>query len=214
MSFEKLISELSELGAEQEQMSKALPADDGADDDKIQAAAADGGDGDGAGADAGADAGDGDGASKDDDGEPMGKSLGMVTLENGEQVDAIDGTELVKALMARVETTEGQMQKALEGAVGLIKGQSAMIKSLSDQVAKLAGAGRGRKAAVTVHEKVGGAPLNKSEPAGMNADEFMAKALTAQAAGKIRGVDVAMIENCVNRGIAVPEGLVNKVVGQ
>lgn len=213
MSFEKLLSELQELGAEQETLNKALPADDGKDDDKIQAAAADGGDGDGDGDGAGDGDGDGDDAKGDKDGdEPMGKSLGTVTLESGEQVDAIDGTELVKSLMARVETSEGQMQKALEGAVGLIKSQGAMIKSLSEQVNKLAGAGRGRKAMLTVTEKTpAGQQMSKSEPAGMSGEEFMAKALTAQAAGKILAKDVSAIEMYLNRGMQIPAHLIARV---
>lgn len=209
MSFEKLISELEEMSTEQENLSKALPADEGKDEDKIQAAAADGGDGDGAAAGAG----DGDGdKDKDGDGDQMGKSLGTVTLEDGTQAEAIDGTELVKSLMARVETTEGQMQKALEGAIGLIKGQSAMIKSLSEQVAKLAGTGRGRKTVVTVTEKnPAGTPMNKSEPAGMTGEEFMAKALVAQSNGKILAKDVSAIEMYLNRGMPIPAHLIARV---
>jgi hypothetical protein len=212
MSFEQLLSEIQELSSEQETMSKALPAEDGK-DDKIQAAAADGGDMDGAGN------GEGDGATDDGaglgEGEQMGKSLGTVTLADGSQVEGIDGTELVKSLMTRVETSEDQMHKALEGALGLIKSQSAMLKSLTEQVGKLSNAGRGRKTAVTVHDKVGaGATMAKSEPSGMKPEEFLSKALSAQAAGRIRGHEVAMIENYVNRGMTVPEALVNKVVGQ
>jgi hypothetical protein len=204
MSFEQLLTDIQSLGVEQETLSKALPSGEGEDDDKIQAAADDGKkdeedlvqkDGD------------------DEDGDkPMSKSLGVVTLENGEQVDAIDGTELVKSLMARVETSEGQMQKALEGAVGLIKSQGAMIKSLSEQVSKLAGAGRGRKAVVTVTEKTpAGTPMNKSEAAGMTGQEFMAKALSAQAAGKILAKDVSAIEMYLNRGMQIPEHLIARV---
>lgn len=215
MSFEKLLSELTELSAEQETLTKALPAGDGKDDDKIQAAAEEGGDGDGAGAGDGDGDGDDKGGDGDGDGDQMGKSLGTVTLEDGSQAEAIDGTELVKSLMERVETTEGQMQKALEGAVGLIKSQGAMIKSLSEQVAKLAGAGRGRKTVVTVTEKTpAGQQMSKSEPAGLSGQEFMAKALTAQASGKILAKDVAAIEAYLNRGMAIPEHLVARVVGQ
>lgn len=207
MSFEKLLSELQELSTEQENLSKALPADDGKDDEKIQTAAADGGDGKGDGD--GDKDGDKDG---DGDGEQMGKSLGTVTLADGSQAEAIDGTELVKSLMTRVETTEGQMQKALEGAIGLIKGQSAMIKSLSEQVAKLAGTGRGRKTVVTVTEKTpAGTPMNKSEPAGMTGEEFMAKALQAQATGKILAKDVSAIEMYLNRGMPIPAHLIARV---
>lgn len=211
MSFDKLLSELQALGAEQDTMSKALPADEGKDDEKIQAAAVDGGDEGAAAAEAGAD-GDGDGDDDADGDEPMGKSLGTVTLPNGEQVEATDGTELVKALMARVETTEGQMQKALEGAIGLIKGQHTLIKSLTEQVSKLANAGRGRKAVVTVNEKTTAAgSLSKSEP-GMTGQEFMLKANSAFSAGKISGKELTVIDVCLRQSQPVDPTLISKVL--
>ena len=206
MSFEQLLSEIQEMSSEQETMSKALPAEDGK-DDKIQAAAEEGGDMEGAGD--GTEGAVAESGGEDED-EPMGKSLGAVTLENGETVEAIDGTELVKSLMARVESGEEQMQKALTGAIGLIKSQGEMIKSLSEQITKLSNAGRGRKAIVTVTEKTT-TPMAKSEPTGMSGQEFMAKALSAQAAGRIRGVDVAAIEGYLNRGMQVPAHLIERV---
>jgi hypothetical protein len=214
MSFEKLFSEIQELGSEQETMNKALPAGDGADDENIQAAAEDGGDMDGAGAEDGA------GEDTGDDGDDtLGKSLGTVTLADGTKADAIDGTELVKSLMSQVDelkssstAREGQMTKALEGAVGLLKTQQTMLKSLQEQVTKLGGVGRGRKAVLTISEKIpAGSAMNKSEAPGMSGQEFMAKALDAQKAGRIQGVEVATIEGYLNRGMPVPAHLIARV---
>lgn len=210
MSFENLLSELQQMSAEQETLSKALPTVEGKDDEKIRAAAAEAGDGEGKDD---KDGKDGKGGKDCGDGEQMGKSLGTVTLESGEQVDAIDGTELVKSLLTRVETTEGQVQKALEGAVSLIKSQGAMIKSLSEQVGKLADTGRGRKTVLTVTEKksVGETTLVKSE-SGMTPVEFMAKSNAAFTAGKITGKDLTVIDVCLREGHTVDAGLISKVM--
>ena len=212
--YEKLLEEL-------ETMAKAMPGDDGADDDKIQAAAAAANpdaDGDGENDVTGddlnpeglGDEGEGDG----DDEETMGKSFAL-KLEDGTELEAIDGTELVKSLMARVESNEGTVMKALGTAVDLLGKQGNMIKSLQDEVKKLAGEGRGRKTVVSVSEKpVAGATMAKSQGAadGLSANEFMAKALAAQASGRLTGLDVARAESALNKGLPVPQDVVNRVI--
>lgn len=204
MSFEKLMAELSSLSADQETMAKALPADDGKDEEKIQAAAGEGGsDGDAEDADEEGDGGD----------KPMAKSF-KFTLEDGTEVDAQDGTELVKSLQDRIAATEVTMAKALGSAVELIKGQASMIKSLSDSVKKLGGEGRGRKAVVSVVEKPapGASPMAKSEPAGVSHEVFFAKAMAAQKEGRLSGMDIAMAESCLNRGEVIPQSIVARVM--
>lgn len=214
--YEKLLEEL-------ETMAKAMPGDDAADDDKIAAAAANANpDADGDGDNdvtgehiepdgdegAGAEGGDGDGD------ETMGKSFAL-KLEDGTELEAIDGTELVKSLMARVESNEGTVMKALGTAVDLLGKQGNMIKSLQDEVKKLAGEGRGRKTVVSVSEKpVAGATMAKSQGAadGLSANEFMAKALAAQASGRLTGLDVARAESALNKGLPVPQDVVNRVI--
>lgn len=214
--YEKLLEEL-------ETMAKAMPGDDAADDDKIAAAAANANpDADGDGDNdvtgehiepdgdegAGAEGGDGDGD------ETMGKSFAL-KLDDGTELEAIDGTELVKSLMARVESNEGTVMKALGTAVDLLGKQGDMIKSLQDEVKKLAGEGRGRKTVVSVSEKpVAGATMAKSQGAadGLSANEFMAKALAAQASGRLTGLDVARAESALNKGLPVPQDVVNRVI--
>ena len=217
--YEKLLEEL-------ETMAKAMPGDEGADDDKIQAAAAAANpdaDGDGEndvtgddlspeGSKGLGDEGEGDGDG--DDEETMGKSFAL-KLEDGTELEAIDGTELVKSLMARVESNEGTVMKALGTAVDLLGKQGDMIKSLQDEVKKLAGEGRGRKTVVSVSEKpVAGATMAKSQGAadGLSANEFMAKALAAQASGRLTGLDVARAESALNKGLPVPQDVVNRVI--
>lgn len=206
-AFEKLMGEIADLGADQESMAKALPADDGKDEKKIQAAAAEGG----SDGDAGDNGGPGDGDA-DDDGKPMAKSF-KLTLEDGTELEAQDGAELVKALSDRLDATETSMAKALGSAVDLIKGQASLIKSLSDRVAKLSGEGRGRKTVVSVVEKPGpgASTMAKSEPAGMSTDVFFAKALTAQKEGRISGSDISLAETCLNRGEPIPAHIIQRV---
>lgn len=214
--YEKLLEEL-------ETMAKAMPGDDAADDDKIAAAAAEAnpdadGDGkndvtgDGLNPEGLGDEGEGEGDG--DDEETMGKSFAL-KLEDGTELEAIDGTELVKSLMARVESNEGTVMKALGTAVDLLGKQGNMIKSLQDEVKNLAGEGRGRKTVVSVSEKpVAGATMAKSQGAadGLSANEFMAKALAAQASGRLTGLDVARAESALNKGLPVPQDVVNRVI--
>lgn len=214
--YEKLLEEL-------ETMAKAMPGDEGADDDKIQAAAAAANpdaDGDGENDVTGDDLNpeglgdEGEGEGDGDDEETMGKSFAL-KLEDGTELEAIDGTELVKSLMARVESNEGTVMKALGTAVDLLGKQGNMIKSLQDEVKKLAGEGRGRKTIVSVSEKpVAGATMAKSQGAadGLSANEFMAKALAAQASGRLTGLDVARAESALNKGLPVPQDVVNRVI--
>ncbi|ATI15639.1 hypothetical protein [Bordetella phage vB_BbrM_PHB04] len=222
MSFDKLMAELDGLASEQETMSKALPAGDGEDDKNIQAAAAEGGDMDGEGDGAGGKP-DGDGAGEgegDGEGETLGKSLGTVTLEDGKQVEAVDGTELVKSLMGQLQALgtkqaegESQMFKALEQCVGLVKGQADLIKSMQGEIAKLRGEGRGRKTVLAITEKPGaGEQMNKSEPSGMTGSEFMAKSHAAFDAKKITGQELTTIDVALRTGAPVSAELIQKVV--
>jgi len=208
--FDKLMGELQALTTEQAELAKALPADNGEDEEKIQAAAAEGGAGDGDGDKGGMPDGD-----ADDKGQ-MAKSF-MVTLEDGTQVEAQDGTELVKSLVERINAKEGVMAKALEQTLNLVKGQADMIKSLSEKVAKLSNEGRGRKAVVSVVEKPApdantGTMVKSHQGGSVSHDEFFAKALTAQKAGRISGAEISLAETLLNRGQKIPDDLVTRVM--
>lgn len=199
-AFEALLGEL-------ETMTKALPAADVADDQKIQAAA----DGNG----------DADDDNKDgqDGGAPMTKSL-TVTLPNGEVIEAEDGTELVKSLMDQVGKQEDMMVKAMGGALNLIKhqgeqlkAQGELIKSLQDTVGKLGNQGAGRKSIVDVHQQV--TEMTKSlggqQEKGISATEFMAKSHAAFAAKKISGQELNTIDVCLRQGAPIDPSLLAKV---
>ena len=137
-------------------------------------------------------------------------------------MEAEDGTELVKSLMDQMASDREGVEQVIGATLDLVKSVRAsqakdreLIKSLQSQVASLSTKGTGRKAVLSVTEKKPAAEMRKSvdqEPEGMNAGEFMAKALDAQAAGKITGLDVARVESHLNHGTAVPEDIVNRVL--
>lgn len=232
MSFEKLLGELDELQA----LAKSAPADekmegegvDDSDDSTIAAAAAEGeaageaedaGEGAEGGEHAEPDADDMGGPSDGDaDDEPMGKSF-RFTLDTGEVMEALDGTEMVKSLMARFDTNEESMTKALGVAVDLIKSQGDLIKSqgeaiasLQNEVKRISGEGRGRKTVVSVAEKPTPEAMAKSEPAGVSSEEFMGKAMDAHKAGRITALQVSVAETALIKGLAVPADIVKRVL--
>ena len=215
MSFDKLLQELDVM---------AKSFDDSAkDDEKIKAAAAEseGGEDDDEDDHPEPDA-DNAGGPSDGDADnkpPMAKSFAF-TLENGEVIEAQDGTELVKSLMERVENTEGVIAKALGQAVDLIGKQGArmneqadLIKSLRADVTKLSSQGAGRKAVLSVAEKQTDATLAKSATSGMTKQEFFAKANSAFDAGRISGKELTVIDVSLRSGSEIDQGLMSKVVG-
>lgn len=207
--FQKLLGELT---AEAETMSKALPADDSTGDKKIQAAAEGGGE-------------DLEKKKEDDkDGEggegEMTKSF-KVQLADGTEVEAQDGTELVKSLFDRFDESEGVIAKALGATLNLVKSQAdaiksqgALIKSLNEKVSAISGEGRGRKAILTVVEKAtsGDATMAKSEDNGMTGQEFLAKSNAAFDAGKITGLQLSTIDVSLRNSVAIDPALVSKVL--
>lgn len=183
------------------------------DDERIQAAAGEG-DGDGA-----ADGGEGAG---DNDEDMLGKAM-EVTLDNGEKVQALDGTELVKSL---IQQTKAQEQELIEAATALtqtvnmvksfqqvIAKQDALIKSLQESVETIGKQGRGRRTVISIHDKPDGEGADLNKAMGMTVDQFLTKSLDAMKEGKITGTDVSRIESYLNRGMQVPEALIKKVAG-
>lgn len=212
--YAKFLEELQSLQGETETMAKSLPAA-GDDDENIQAAAgenaADEGD---ENPDAGADKA-GENADEaetgDEGGEEMGKSFSF-TLENGEVIEAVDGTELVKSLITRIDSTETDTKAAIDGLFGLVKSQAELIKSMHADMHKLASSGKGRKAVLSIAEK-NVAPateqMNKSlQPEGMTHKEFFSKALTLQGQGKLHGDVIRRAESLMNRGLPIPSDMV------
>jgi hypothetical protein len=210
-AFDALLADLTALKDDGEAMHKSYaPADDNGDDKNIAAAADDKGNGDL----------DDDGTNdktgkpvvnKEGEEAPMGKSFDL-TLDDGTKVEAFDATELLKAMGVRQDGVETALTKALGITIDTIKVQGDLIKSLQADVTRLANAGRGRKTAVTINDKIDPASLAKSEPTGMSPGEFMAKALTLQEAGKLTGLEVSRAESYLNRGLEIPADIRSKVM--
>jgi len=191
MSFEALIEELEEL--------KVLKKSADQDDKKIQG---------------NENENDDDAGNKD---ESMGKSM-TVTDTEGNVIEAIDGTELVKSLTARLDKQEGDfaahtedLMKAMNAIVTTVKDQSEMIKSLRDELSTIRTEGRGRKSMVTMAEKTD-TTLQKSQKDGMPGEEFMAKCLIAQKKGRLTALDVSIAEASLNKGVQIPERIVTQVL--
>jgi len=158
--------------------------------------------------------------------EPVAKSF-RLTLDDGTEMEAFDGAELIKSLTDRVQTAESaqkqvetQVLKSLNAAVDLISAQSAqlkdqgaLIKSLQVKVDTLAKSGRGRVSVLTVADKPQLETVSKSQTAAIGGEELISKALGAMKAGRISGLEASGIENRVRLGIAVDPELVARVCG-
>jgi len=237
MSFETLVSNLSELeglmkSLEAAQTDGALDDEENEDKDDAAIAAAAGGGGIADGAAEGAsddpaavpDAADAEPDDEDeeegvepladdeDDEDVFGKSFAVKTVD-GAVVQAVDGAAALRALQSRMARRDEVISKALASVTSVLKQQAELIKSLRAEVARGGMAGRGRKAVLTVHDKPAAGTLQKSQPAGVSAQEFLLKALDAQRAGRITGVDVAIAEAALNAGQQVPQHIAAKVLG-
>lgn len=210
--FDALLDDIAATG---EDLAKSTAPS--GDDERIEAAAAEGaeGEGDGAGNDS-ATAGAG-------DGETLGKSLTAKDPETGEDVDAIDATDLLKSMVAEMGSMKDNTLKVFTAMSGQMKAQGVLIKALHEQVRQLGGSGRGRRSVLTVHEKAApdlakalgaegeGDGAAQAEPEGMKPQEFLTKALLAAEAGAITYHDANYCETVIGRGGQPPAEIVAAV---
>lgn len=201
--FEQLLSSLNTELDEQTQLAKSLPAKDGEDDEAIQAAAAEGDD---------ADDKNPEDNEPDEGDKPIAKSV--TAMVDGEEVEAIDATDLLKSLQDRVDEHDDVLAKALTTTLATVKAQGEMIKSLNAEMKKLAGKGAGRKTVLTVVEKpaAGEQDMTKSQQDGMTTGEFMAKANAAFAAGKLTGIELTTADVAIRQGAPIPAGIMAKAL--
>ncbi|MFZ4538505.1 hypothetical protein [Propionivibrio sp.] len=211
MSYEKLLDDL-------ETLQKSYAADE--DDQKIQAAAADGDN-------------DEDDEELDEDGKPVAKKKPVAeegdkeegnpfaksfngTTADGEEFEAIDGTEMIKSLNDRIdlmaqgaEDEKSDLAKSMEVLVGIIKSQGTLIKSLQESYVALANSGSGRK---SINAPTGAMikSLQSNEP--LNAGSFMAKANLAFDAGRISGKDLTICDVALRQGCEIDAAIVNRVM--
>ncbi len=232
--FNALVDEVKDVLWEQENLlakARKPDADDAADDARIKAAAD--GDEDDDGEPDSEDAVDdfddheeeGEDADEDEDeSAPLKKAL-TVTLDDGSAATAYDGAALIKSFRdqvaaVRTETHEDlvELTRALVRSTQLLKSlreqsdeQAALIKAHGDQLQTLRTTGSGRKSSLSIHERpvVGDEALAKT--GAMDPSRLLVKALDAQRAGRLTGLEVAQIDACLHRGMAVPETLLNQI---
>ena len=215
-AFQGLVDDLKSVGEETTTLAKAV-------EEKGEAIAKQAADEKGEGADKddaeiAANAAEADAAKAKEEGEGEGEQMAKsytLTLEDGTTVEAVDGGELVKSLINRLERNEAETKEALGTAVTVIKGQGELLKSMAAQIDMLSGQARPRKAVLNVTEKPApAADLAKSEaPTNtINSEELMAKAMTAQAAGRVTGHDIAVAEQMIQMGQQPSDGFLRAVL--
>ena len=231
MSFDKLLETMGTLAKAQPAAETTVEGNK-----KIQAAAADGENNDdqtNADNNGGGDGLAADGIDSPGKGKPLNKSF-LLTMADGSEMEAFDGTELLKSLNARLEAsegelaaeiqrgqaTEGKVLKSLQAAVGLIaeqmetlKAQGMMIKSLNERIGVLGSTGRGIRSVRAVTD-IAGTELNKSlggKAEAMSNQQILAKSLGAMKAGRISGLDATRIETSINLGVPVPAELLSAI---
>lgn len=205
MSFDKLLAELEAAQKDNNVLAKSIPAANEEGDKKIAKASEDGDD-----------------KENDDDedgeeGEQMTKSM---VLDSGDEVLLVDADAMLKsldALAVKADKHEELLVKSLGQTLELVKSQGLMIKSLSDQVAKLGGQGAGRKTVLSINEKqqvTADGLLAKSQPEGLTPQGFLLKSNAAHDAGKITGRELATIDVALrsNQLGVLDESLINRVL--
>lgn len=212
--FDELLTQLAAENEAQETLAKALPQAS-QDDKSIQVAAEEG-------KDAGEEEGDGkkDVVKDENEGDgSLAKSLKIIG-EDGEEIDALDATELLKSLQMQIGDHDEVLAKALPGVLGLIQKQGNMlaqqgelIKSLQGDIQTLAGQGRGRKTQIVITEKQAATDnvLAKSQPDGLTPQEFMLKANTAFDKKVISGLELRTVDACLRQGQVPSSDLITKI---
>jgi hypothetical protein len=210
--FEALLAQLTAAQEEQTTLAKALPADGGKDDKTIQTAAAEGADGDKTNPEDNEDP-ETEVDVKGENGKPLAKAMTV----DGEEVEVVDAGELIKSLQdltTRTSETETVLAKGMTAVIGLVKGQSEMIKSLQAQINKISATGTGRKTVLTVLDKpgIGEQPLAKSQGADQQITkaEVLAKANAAYDARKINGLELTSIDVALRNNTQIDAGLLTK----
>lgn len=209
--FAELLAELNSVQVEQDTLAKSLPAAGGEDDQAIQAAATDGGV-----ANPEDDDEDDEKENYGKDGKPgketMAKSL--MAIVDGEEVEALDATEMLKSFDSRIGGVEGALTKALSSTLATIKTQGEMIKSLNARLDQFGGQGKGRKTVLTIAEKpaAGADTLAKSQPQGLTGAEFMVKANVAFDQRKLSGQELTTADVALRSGQPVPAEIISKVL--
>lgn len=123
----------------------------------------------------------------------------------------IDATETLAALQAENAALRAEMDAMgglVKTAAGLAKSlhthahdQGEIIKSMQAELVRLGNTGSGRRAVLATP------PVAPAKPAAPQGGDILAKALDAQAAGKITGSVISRIVAHQARGLSIPEDI-------
>jgi len=141
----------------------------------------------------------------------MTKSEAGAGADEGDE-EMVDATELVKSLMDKQDAASTMLAKAIETMTATVSKQTALIKSLSDEVKALKGQGRGRKTVVSVTEKPDALIAKSHNDSGVTPQEFFAKAEKMFDDGSLTGKELNTISVCMRMGQAPDASLVAKVL--
>lgn len=167
---------------------------------------------------------------KNDNPEFMGKSFVFVDENNVEQ-KGVDVTEFMKSLPARLTALESndtskldQVVEAMGTMIEIIGQRDDMIKSLQTQITQLSSLPGGRKSVLTIADRgnniadmtkslnnLNGGGSNASQEGQLTTEQIMLKAQSAFEAGKITGIDLAVLEETTNSGSAIPADLMKSL---
>lgn len=153
---------------------------------------------------------------EDEEGEgaEFGKSLGL----DGAGAEMVDATDLVKSLIARLDSTDGVMAKALTAMAGVASKQNDLIKSLQADVKAMSVTGRGRKTLLTMTDRPGvadtlakGGEVSAEEAGGITPTDLLAKCDAAFTAGKLSANEFNTVDVCLRNSWPIDAGILRKV---
>lgn len=159
----------------------------------------------------------------------MAKSF-VLKDADGNEHEAIDGTEMLKSLEFSLAMHKDESASAMTGILALVKSQSealastqAMVKSLQERIVQMGGASSGRKTVLNVHEQINQLQKSMGVPGAqavdqnqMTGQQFFAKANELFNAGKLSGKELATVDTALRSGMplakALDESLIQKIV--
>ena len=221
MSESNFATLLDEMAQQEQIMAKAMKGDD--DDDKDIAALADNDADDDGVPDAKDDETFDDDAPEEEappkkgKGKPLTKSVN-ITLADGSEVEAFDGTVLVKSMQAEVAALQQGSNEVMGTAVNLLKSFGAALReqrqeitALKKSLHTLSASGTGRRSAtqVTITDR-GAEPTGAPNPEDIKAS-VMAKAINAFDAHKINGLELTTIEVALRKGQIPDQSILAKI---
>lgn len=197
--FEDLLKSLNDLNAAAAPAGAAggNPEDDDEDADNLP----------------GATAADNDGDADNGGKHPVMKSI-TATDADGNAVEAVDATELLKSMQDTLDRHDGMLAKSLTPLMQAVVKQGEVIKSLQDQISKLGNKGAGRQSVLVATSLNSGVSGSRSGTTGVpSREEFIAKATAAWEAQKLTGQELTACDVAIRESKPLDPSILKKVLG-